>query len=192
MPASFSSHPPPEDAPAFYAPGQYSPQQSVGYLMRKVLGSILSQADARLAMHDVTYVQYLPLYKLLHCEAANAANATVATLARELEVDAGAITRAIDRLEAKGLVQRERSTADRRVVHLTLTPEGRAVAEQVPGVLAEVLNGHLRGFSHGEWQQMLQLLHRMLANGEALRPGAAPDTAPPAAEAAAAPSAPHG
>ncbi len=161
----------PLENPAFYVPGQYSPQQSVGYLMRKVLGSILSQADARLAMHDVTYVQYLPLYKLLNCEKSTA---TVAALARALEVDAGAMTRALDRLEAKGLVQRERSTADRRVVHLTLTPEGRAVAQLVPGVLAEVLNGHLRGFSHGEWQQMLQLLQRMLANGEALRPGAEP------------------
>ena len=165
----------PDATPAFYLPGQYSPQQSVGYLMRKVLGSILSQADARLAMHDVTYVQYLPLYKLLHCAPANA---TVATLARELEVDAGAMTRALDRLEAKGLVQRERSTADRRVAHLTLTPEGRTVAAQVPGVLAEVLNGHLRGFSHAEWQQMLQLLQRMLANGDLLRPGASLGAAP--------------
>ena len=131
----------------------------------------------------MTYVQYLPLYKLLHCDAVNA---TVAVLARDLEVDAGAITRSIDRLETKGLVRRERSTADRRVVHLTLTPEGRAVAEQVPGVLAEVLNGHLRGFSHGEWQQMLHMLNRMLANGEALRPVAAPEIAPPAS------LAPHG
>ena len=164
-----------EGTPSFYAPGRYCPQQSVGYLMRRVLGSILSQADARLAMHDVTYVQYLPLYKLLHH---NDTAVTVATLARELEVDAGAMTRAIDRLEAKGLVQRERSTADRRVVHLTMTPEGRAVAEQVPGVLAEVLNGHLRGFSHAEWQQLLRLLQRMLANGDALRPG--PGLEPPA------------
>ena len=160
-----------QSTPSFYTPGQHSPQQSVGYLMRKVLGSILSQADARLAMHDVTYVQYLPLYKLLHCEPANA---TVAALARELEVDAGAMTRALDRLEAKGLVQRKRSTADRRVVHLTLTPAGRTVAEQVPGVLTDVLNGHLRGFSHAEWQQLLLLLQRMLANGDALRPGAVP------------------
>ena len=163
-------------APSFYAPGQYAPQQSVGYLMRKVLSSILSQADARLAMHDVTYVQYLPLYKLLHCPDANA---TVATLARELEVDAGAMTRALNRLETKGLVQRQRSSTDRRVVHVLLTPEGRTVAAQVPGVLAEVLNGHLRGFSHAEWQQMLQLLQRMLANGDALRAGAAPEPAAP-------------
>ncbi len=47
----------PEDAPqtgAFYTPGQYTPDQSVGYLMRKVLSSILSQADTQLAPHDVT------------------------------------------------------------------------------------------------------------------------------------------
>jgi DNA-binding MarR family transcriptional regulator len=157
----------PEDAPqtgAFYTPGQYTPDQSVGYLMRKVLSSILSQADTQLAPHDVTYVQYLPLYKLL-CGNCN----TVAALSRELEIDPGAITRALDRLEAKGLVQRERSTADRRVVHLALTDEGRAVAAKVPGVLAEVLNGHLSDFKPAEWQQMLHLLQRMVTNGEALR-----------------------
>ena len=159
------THPLPATASgAFYAPGQYTPDQSVGFLMRKVLSSILSQADAQLAPHDVTYVQYLPLYKLLRCECN-----TVAALARELEIDAGAITRSLHRLEAKGLVRRERSTEDRRVVHLALTDAGRAVATKVPGVLAEVLNAHLSDFSHGEWQQMLQFLHRMLANGDALR-----------------------
>lgn len=151
-------------AAAFYAPGQYTPEQSVGYLMRKVLSSILSQADAQLAPHDVTYVQYLPLYKLLGTDCD-----TVAALSRDLGIDPGAMTRSLDRLEAKGLVQRERSTADRRVVHLALTDEGRAVAAQVPGVLAEVLNGHLSDFSQVEWQQMLRFLQRMLANGEALR-----------------------
>ena len=35
------------------------------------------------------------------------------------------MTRALDRLEAKGLVVRERSTTDRRVVQLALTEEGR-------------------------------------------------------------------
>lgn len=152
-------------AAAFYVPGQYTPDQSVGYLMRKVLSSILSQADAQLSVHDVTYVQYLPLYKLMHGTECN----TVATLSRELGIDAGAMTRSLDRLEAKGLVQRERSTTDRRVVHLALTDAGRAVAAQVPGVLADVLNGHLSDFSHAEWQQLLGLLQRMLTNGDALR-----------------------
>lgn len=148
----------------FYAPGQYRPDQSVGYLMRKVLSSILAEADGQLAAYDLTHAQWLPLYKLVMNE-----GHTVAGLSRELALDPGTMTRALDRLEAKGLVRRERSTQDRRVVHLVLTDEGRQVARQVPAVLADVLNGHLSGFTEAEWQQLLQFLHRMLANGEALR-----------------------
>ena len=153
------------EIPAFYVPGQYRPDQSVGYLMRKVMASIRTQADAQLSTHDLTYAQWVPLYKI-----ARSGQATVASLARDLAIDPGAMTRSLDRLEAKGLVRRERSTEDRRVVHLRLTDDGRAVARKVPAVLAEVLNGHLRGFSAEEWQLMLQFLNRMLANGEALGP----------------------
>jgi hypothetical protein len=54
-------------------------------------------------------------------------------------------------------------------VHLVLTPAGREVAQHVPAVLADVLNGHLTGFSPAEWAQMLDMLGRMLVNGEAMR-----------------------
>lgn len=151
----------------FYQPGQYRPDQSVGYLMRKVLSSILVQVDEPLAAHDLTYVQWLPLYKLVMKE-----GDTVAGLARDLEIDPGAMTRSLDRLEAKGLVTRERSTEDRRVVHLVLTDEGRKVARKVPPVLADVLNRHLEGFKEEEWQLLLQFLTRMLANGDAMREAA--------------------
>ena len=36
-------------------------------------------------------------------------------------------------------------------------------------MLAEVLNAHLAGFSHDEWQQLVHLLQRVVANGDALR-----------------------
>ena len=147
-----------------YAAGTFTPDQSVGYLMRQVLNSIRSQADARLASCDMTYVQWLPLYKLMLQE-----GATTASLARELAIDPGAMTRSVDRLVAKGLVRRERSQQDRRVVHLELTAEGRSAAQRVPAVLSEVLNAHLHGFSDAEWRQLLHLLQRMQANGEALR-----------------------
>ncbi|HMW24314.1 MAG TPA: MarR family transcriptional regulator [Burkholderiaceae bacterium] len=152
------------DPPRFYEPGQYRPDESVGYLMKKVITSILAQADRRLGSCDLTYAQWLPLYKLVvnDCQ-------TMAGMARDLEIDPGAMTRSLDRLEAKGLVRRERSTEDRRVVNLVLTDEGQAVARQVPPVLAEVLNGHLQGFSEAEWRQLLSFLQRMLANGEAMR-----------------------
>lgn len=162
MPASST---PDSQTHPFYGPDRLVPENSVGYLMRKVMSSIRTQADAQLSTHDMTYAQWMPLFKLTLCSAP----ATVASLARDLETDPAAMTRVLDRLESKGLVVRERSTTDRRVVHLALTPEGRAVAAQVPPVLADVLNGHLSDFTPEEWQQLLHLLRRMLANGEALR-----------------------
>ena len=151
-------------SPQFYVPGQYQPEQSVGHLMNKVLSSILAQADAQLAPYKLTYVQWVPLYKLLMNE-----GQTSAQLAREIAIDPAALTRSLNRLEIKGLIRRDRSAQDRRVVHLSLTPAGRNVAQHVPSVLAEVLNGHLQGFSQTEWTLMLQLLQRMLTNGEALK-----------------------
>ena len=156
----------PTPPPAFYIPGEFRSDRSVGYLMRNVLRSIRDHANQRLAAHDLTYVQWLPLYKLAMKE-----GNTVAGLARELEIDPGAMTRAMDRLEAKGLVRRERSREDRRVVFLALTTEGHKVARRVPAVLSEVLNGHLAGFTHAEWEQLQSFLHRMVANGQALRDG---------------------
>ena len=157
----------------FYEAGQYPPEQSVGYLLNKVLSSILSQADSRLAAYKLTYAQWVPLFKLFKED-----GCTPIAMARDLSVDPAALTRSLTRLETKGLLRRERSTQDRRVVHLRLTDEGRAVAEHVPGVLAEVLNAHLSGFSHDEWQLLLGLLSRMLANDEALKATMAntPDT----------------
>ena len=157
-----------KSAPGFYVAGQFRPDQSVGYLMRNVIGSIREQANAQLAKHDLTYVQWVPLYTLVVQD-----GNTVASLSRELGIDPGAMTRSIHRLEAKGLVRRERSRTDRRVVNLVLTPAGRKVAGKVPEVLSRLLNAHLRGFSEAEWRQLLQFLQRMLANGQALREAAA-------------------
>ena len=166
-PASNPSDSPPA-AVEFYRASSYRPELSVGLLMRRALHSIVQQVDRRLIEQDLTHAQWVPLYKLMHGECT-----TLVALARDLQADPGATTRVLDRLAAKGLVQRERSTADRRVVRLALTDAGRRVAETVPPVLAEVLNAHLAGFTEDEWQLLIQLLQRLLANGEALREGAA-------------------
>jgi DNA-binding MarR family transcriptional regulator len=155
--------------PAFYSAEGYKQEQSVGYLLKSVMASISHQVDRRLIAHDLTHAQWVPLFKLAHGECG-----TVAELARTLQSDPGAMTRALDRLEAKGLVARVRSSEDRRVVNLELTDAGREVAAVVPAVLAEVLNLHLAGFSEAEWRSLLSMLGRMRANGEALRAAASP------------------
>jgi len=152
---------PPAD---FYRPNEYSANDSVGYLLRRLIHTIRAEIDLRLEPHDLTHAQWEPLYKLKKCQAG-----TVAELARELQTDPGATTRLLDRLEAKGLCKRVRSTEDRRVVNLELTPEGEASAEHIPQALADVMNAHLAGFSKTEWQALLGYLRRMLANADVLR-----------------------
>lgn len=153
--------PPPVD---FYSAESLRPDNSVGLLIKRVMQSVLLQIDRRLAPHDLTHAQWLPLYRLARGERVSSA-----TLARDQAQDPGAMTRALDRLEAKGLVHRERSLQDRRRVDLALTDTGRAAAALVPPVLAEVLNAHLAGFTHDEWQLLIDLLQRMVVNGDALR-----------------------
>jgi DNA-binding MarR family transcriptional regulator len=150
--------------PCFYQPESLRAEQSVGYLMRRVGSSISQQIDRQLTEHDLTHAQWLPLYKLLkgQCQ-------TLAEMSRDLQLDAGALSRALDKLEAKGLVHRVRSTVDRRVVQVALTEAGRRQAQVVPPVLSSVLNAHLKGFSEAEWHTLIDLLSRMVANGETLK-----------------------
>lgn len=151
-------------APDLYTAASIRPENSVGYLLRNVLSSIRNMADTQLQGRGLTFAQCLPLYKISRCQ-----NTTLAALARDMEADPAAVTRLLDRLEAKELVVRERSTSDRRVVHVHTTPLGTAMAEELTPVLADTLNAHLAGFSTDEWQQLIDLLRRMLANGEAAR-----------------------
>jgi len=148
----------------FYSADSYRQEESVGAVLKGVIASITHQVDRRLVDHDLTHAQWVPLFKLAHGECG-----TVAELARTLQSDPGAMTRALDRLEAKGLVARVRSSEDRRVVNLELTHDGREAAKEIPAVLCSVQNAFLQGLSVTEWQQLKDLLRRILANGQALQ-----------------------
>ena len=144
----------------FYEPVGYCADESVGWLMKRALLSIAQAADRRLEPKGITHAQWAALFMLQRCRAS-----TVAELARETQTDAGAMTRLLDRLEAKGFCRRHRSTDDRRVVRIELTPQGEVAAKEVPVVLSEVLNEHLAGFSKTEWSQLKDMLKRMIVNG---------------------------
>jgi DNA-binding MarR family transcriptional regulator len=148
----------------FYSADGYLAEESVGWMMKRLLGLIAQSVEKRLSPRGLTNAQWAPLYKIFAGDAT-----TVAELARQTQMDAGAMTRLLDRLEAKGLLRRVRATDDRRVVQLELTPEGQQLAAEVPAVLSEVLNSFLAGFTKSEWQALKGYLSRMLANGECLR-----------------------
>jgi DNA-binding MarR family transcriptional regulator len=152
---------------AFYRPNAYERNESLGWLLKRLQQSISAHADQQLCKEGLTHAQWGPLLMLRI-----SGPCSVAKLVEELNTDAGAMTRLLDRLEAKGLCQRERSSEDRRVVTLTLTDEGQRVTGDLTAVLADTFNAHLQGFSHQEWRALLGFLQRMVANGEALQAAA--------------------
>jgi len=150
--------------PDFYRAESYSTEESIGYLMRRIVTTVAQSVETRMCEPgSPTYPQWVPLYKL-HIGAAT----TVAELARACELDTGAMTRLLDRLEAKGLCRRVRSLEDRRVVNIELTDEGRAAAKEVPHVLSRVQNELLADFTADEWGQLKSYLRRILDNAQAL------------------------
>ena len=149
-------------ATSFYNAADYVPEESVGYLMRRVLAMMAQQVERELEACDLTNAQWVPLLKLFMGQAS-----TVAELARECHLDAGAMTRLLDRLEAKGLCRRVRSIEDRRVVNMALTDAGREAAAGIPVVLCQIQNAHLAGFSAEEFQAFKGFLNRILDNAQA-------------------------
>lgn len=82
---------------------------------------------------DLTYSQYLVMMVLWEQN-----GISVKDLGSRLYLDSGTLTPLLKRLEAKGYVERARSSVDERVRVLNLTQQGRALrqrAESIPNAL---------------------------------------------------------
>jgi DNA-binding MarR family transcriptional regulator len=90
--------------------------------------ALVAIAARSLAGQDVEVT--LPQFRALVVLASRGPQRVV-DVSGELGVDPSTGTRLCDRLVRKGLVRRQRSTADRRVVRVTLTPAGRSLVDQV-------------------------------------------------------------
>jgi len=154
----------PAASKCFYDGRKYDVRRSIGHGLAHLMMLLRREVEMRMAEHGLTDAQWKPLWLLKTGRAA-----TAIELAREMMIDAGAITRMLDRLEAKALIERVRSETDRRVVHLKLTDAGEQVVQEVPHVLAAVNNDFLRGFSDKEFRQLHDFIERMTANGQALQ-----------------------
>ena len=146
----------------FYHGDHYIIEESLGYLLKQSHAALQRDIDVLMQPLDLTAMQWGPLLMISHGK-----GDTAADIARCAGIDTGAVTRMLDRLEAKGLVARKRSEGDRRVVHLELTEEGVQTASKIPYVLAQCLNKRLQGFNADELATFKSLLRRMLANNEA-------------------------
>jgi DNA-binding MarR family transcriptional regulator len=99
------------------------------------------------------------------CRVAMAPDAALrmADLADMLGVAKSAITKTVDRLEARGWLQRERDDHDRRGVHAVVTTAGMDAFRQAQPVFTEAVSGvMLQRLAPGELQQLQRLLHKLV------------------------------
>lgn len=88
----------------------------------------------------LTYPQYLVLLVLWeHAAPPEDAGPTVTEVGRRLSLDSGTLTPLLKRLEAAGLLQRQRDATDERRVRLLLTEAGRALHTQAAAIPRQVL-----------------------------------------------------
>ena len=88
-------------------------------------------------------------------------------LSRQTGLATTSLTSMIDRMEASGLVCRERTAADRRKVLIRLTDSARALEKDYDEV-SDAMNAiFYEGFSEAEAEQLDAYLNRVLANIEA-------------------------
>ncbi|MBU6957325.1 MarR family transcriptional regulator [Pseudomonas sp. CVAP len=87
----------------------------------------------------LTYPQYLVMLVLWEWRRSAPEQPTVKALGERLSLDSGTLTPLLKRLEQLHLVQRQRSARDEREVHLSLSPVGVALREQVGPLKARLL-----------------------------------------------------
>lgn len=83
---------------------------------------------------------------------------SLSELSEAIRAQNSTVTGIVDRMERDDLVERVRSTQDRRVVHIRLTDKGRKLALGVPVEPILIFRNALRALQPGE----VKLLHRTL------------------------------
>lgn len=90
---------------------------------------------------------------------------TPSDISRELMITLGTVTTSLNKLEAKGYIERRRSKIDRRVVHLTLTQKGRLLNRLHQRFHKKMVMQFVEGMSEDEVKVMSQglgNLHKFL------------------------------
>ena len=152
-----------------YESSTFQPGRHIGALVSRVKVEMLAaldrelSQDKRLAPLEMSAAQYIIVANLA---AGPGEPKSAADLCKVISYDAGAMTRMLDRLEAKGLIRRTRSSQDRRLMNLELTEEGRAAYPRMREISMANANRFLRGFTKAEARTLEGLLTRMLENAD--------------------------
>ena len=139
-----------------YHSSTYRAQSSVGYLIKRAQSMMMDVMETLFVDRGFSFVHYVILVGLRDGIAVNPKDFCV-----QYRHDSGAMTRVIDQLEERGLLERVRRDRDRRKVELQLTEAGRTTVEGLIPRVVDKLNLVLADFSREEATEFKRLLRKL-------------------------------
>lgn len=134
-----------------------SPQQETFLNLWRTYDRLRILEDELFGKHELTAQQYNALRLL---KAAHPAKLATLHLAARLVSRAPDITRMLDKLSERGLIDRERPTDNRRIVNVGITPAGQELLAQLAEAVRQCHNHQLGHMSQEEMKLLVDLLRK--------------------------------
>ncbi|MDQ3695519.1 MAG: MarR family transcriptional regulator [Chloroflexota bacterium] len=141
----------PSDAPFVIA-------ESLGYLANYLAKAFARALAEAMAPHGISVAQWAVLLFLWDQDGPSQTE-----LSRRVAIETATMVRTIDRMERDGLVRRQRDTKDRRLIHVCLTDQGRALRHVLVPLAVAVNERATSGLTAIERDQARSLMHAMSA-----------------------------
>jgi DNA-binding MarR family transcriptional regulator len=132
-----------------------------GYLISQARNAVFAALDQEMAPLDLTASQFVVVINAMRGSAR-----TVNEFCQLAGIEAGPMSRLLDRLEAKGIIRKQRDLDDRRQVNVTLTEKGAALYPQITASTHRVYGKLLDGFSEPEAVALKHALEKILHNAK--------------------------
>jgi DNA-binding MarR family transcriptional regulator len=129
-----------------------SPEEETYLNLVRTADALTRELELLLQPFGLTSTQYNVLRIL---RGAGEEGATCSGISERLLAFDPDVTRLLDRLEKVQLVQRSRSTTDRRVVMTTITPAGLELLEKLDQPLETLLRQQFRGIGRERLRQLI-------------------------------------
>lgn len=125
-------------------------------IMSRAQAAVAGHAAADVARHGLTLAEFGILEALYH-----RGPMLLGEVQKRILVSSGGITFLVDRLTAKGLVERRSCETDRRARYAALTPKGTALVAEIFPAHAEVVRHAMAAISPEEQERLADLLRDM-------------------------------
>lgn len=133
----------------------------LGYWLRKLSNAVSSSFADRLARHDVSVPQWVVLRTLFDHDAL-----PLKDIVSQIEVDQGSLSRMVDRLLARGWVEREADSSDRRAVAISLTKTGRSLVPKLAAEADQNDEAFFASLSRQEREYLLGTVQKLLSQNK--------------------------